>query len=1016
LAGEDLTEEEKTRLNRQIYAFGYEAQSKISKASVLLIGLKGLGVEIAKNVILAGVGSFGVCDDGKAELGDLGSQFFLTPDDIGQPRAAASVQKLAELNKYCRVHAVAESDLEQELKNYNLVCVTGATVAEQVRLNELCRATGVKFISGDICGVMAAAFIDFGVEHIVTDVDGEREKKALIVSVTQDQKGVVTCHEDNRHNLSDGDWVTFLEVEGMTELNESDPRQVRVVSPFVFTIEDTTGYSAYTGQGGYFIQVKVPQRFSFQSLQSSLDSKAPVIVADYGLSLGLHCLYLALSNFRTENGHLPRPDSVADNDQMFALATAVAEEYKTQLDEVRTRKLARCACASISPMAAFLGGILGQEVLKGCSGKFTPIQQHFYFDAEQVLSDDIKIDFKEYAPVGTRYDHQIAVIGQTLHTKLQSLNYFLIGAGAIGCEMLKNWALMGVATGTGGQITVTDMDVIETSNLSRQFLFREADVQQLKSSSAARAVLRINSTMNITTAAHRVGPEREDVYDDVFWEGLDAAVTALDNVQARVYVDKKCVFHGKPMIDSGTLGTKGNTQCVIPYMCEPYGSSRDPPEEGIPVCTLKNFPNKIEHTIAWARDRFEGSFANTPQEALNYLTKDDYLTELAKQPNTEKTNIETVLDCLVNNKPANFTDCVAWARLQFQNDYSNTIRQLLAVYPEDKKDPETGARFWSGQKRAPTSLTFDADDDVCMNYIVAAANLRAFNFGIEKCVDREVIRVALAGVEIPEFQPSSDVKIAANDEELKKMQQEAAHADDHDEQVRKLTTQLPDRKIAQELKLTPVEFEKDDDTNFHMDFITACSNLRARNYKIKEESKHQTKFIAGKIIPAIATTTAMVTGLVCLELYKTLYGDKKVEDYRNSYANLAVCVFAFSEPFPPEYTTVQLGDGKEWKYSSWDRVDMKGPLTLQQFMDHFETQYGLTLDTLTYQNHILVSSFSNPKKLAKLKKKDMMKVLTKSMGDEFVSPELSVFLIFEGVGLSANGEAVVLPTIRYQFR
>lgn len=143
---------------------------------------------------------------------------------------------------------------------------------------------------------------------------------------------------------------------------------------------------------------------------------------------------------------------------------------------------------------------------------------------------------------------------------------------------------------------------------------------------------------------------------------------------------------------------------------------------------------------------------------------------------------------------------------------------------------------------------------------------------------------------------------------------------------------------------------------------------------------------------------------------------KKVEDYRNSYANLAVCVFAFSEPFPPEYTTVQLGDGKEWKYSSWDRVDMKGPLTLQQFMDHFETQYGLTLDTLTYQNHILVSSFSNPKKLAKLKKKDMMKVLTKSMGDEFVSPELSVFLIFEGVGLSANGEAVVLPTIRYQFR
>lgn len=70
--------------------------------------------------------------------------------------------------------------------------------------------------------------------------------------------------------------------------------------------------------------------------------------------------------------------------------------------------------------------------------------------------------------------------------------------------------------------------------------------------------------------------------------------------------------------------------------------------------------------------------------------------------------------------------------------------------------------------------------------------------------------------------------------------------------------------------VNPVDFEKDDDDNFHMDFIVAASNCRAENYDISPADRHKSKLIAGKIIPAIATTTSLVSGLVCLELLKVL--------------------------------------------------------------------------------------------------------------------------------------------------
>lgn len=94
-----------------------------------------------------------------------------------------------------------------------------------------------------------------------------------------------------------------------------------------------------------------------------------------------------------------------------------------------------------------------------------------------------------------------------------------------------------------------------------------------------------------------------------------------------------------------------------------------------------------------------------------------------------------------------------------------------------------------------------------------------------------------------------------------------------------------------------MEFEKDDDSNGHIDFMTAVSNLRAQNYTIPGAPRHKIKIIAGKIIPAIATTTALIVGAVGIEVYKHLLG-KELTAVRNAFVNLALPMFVFGEPSP----------------------------------------------------------------------------------------------------------------------
>ncbi len=109
-------------------------------------------------------------------------------------------------------------------------------------------------------------------------------------------------------------------------------------------------------------------------------------------------------------------------------------------------------------------------------------------------------------------------------------------------------------------------------------------------------------------------PETEDVFTEDFWSKLTVVITALDNVEARKYVDEKCVFHSRPLLDSGTMGAKGSVQVVLPRMTQSYSDSDDPPPTSIPMCTERYFITKAEHALFWATLRFEFMFGTMAEK------------------------------------------------------------------------------------------------------------------------------------------------------------------------------------------------------------------------------------------------------------------------------------------------------------------------------------------------------------------------------------------------------------------
>ncbi|KAK3677898.1 E1 ubiquitin-activating protein uba2 [Recurvomyces mirabilis] len=419
-----------------------------------------------------------------------------------------------------------------------------------------------------------------------------------------------------------------------------------------------------------------------------------------------------------------------------------------------------------------------------------------------------------------RRDRGIAQsLGLPLTKRVKESRVLLVGAGGIGCEVLKNLVCCGFGSlpsnyGTNGTeesaanarkpgIVVIDLDTIDLSNLNRQFLFRKQHIKKPKAYVAKETASHFNPSVNIDAQHASIFDTK---YDVEFFEGFDLVFNALDNLAARRHVNKMCLAADVPLIESGTTGFNGQVQAIKKGATECYDCNPKPVQKSFPICTIRSTPSQPIHCIVWAKSYlFPELFGTSEEDSADVaVTEGDNAEEVAKLKE-EADALKTIRGIMGKSE---------FAQEVFNKVFHDDIERLRGM-----------TEMWQS-RRPPQSLKF------------------------------EELVAEIEGGDTTERGQSL-------------VMQDQATWSLHDN----LTVFsyslgiLSNRNQAGE---TVLEFDKDDKDT--LDFVTSAANLRSYIFGIPLHSEWEIKQMAGNIIPAIATSNALTASLCVLEAFKIMRG------------------------------------------------------------------------------------------------------------------------------------------------
>jgi ubiquitin-activating enzyme E1 len=875
----NIQTQDSLRYSRQSYAVGKDVMTKLSEAKVLVIGYNTLGQEIIKNIVLQGLNQIDICSN-KNPL----ENYQITGLYYPVSNTSIPLEEIRKLNPTIEINQIEHNQIlneEQEfnseqIKKYNMVIITNCTFEDGLTLNRICHKLSIPFIMTGCYGLTGFVFNDFGENFIVSDVDGEVYENLLIKSI---ENNLLTFKD--KHNLSDRDTLIIT-------TNDNKTHEILVLStetPFVIKLKNN--FELDKGEIKTIIKKKIPQTINFEMLKNNLETITAVLSdysVDFNRSNDLHELMKAYNKYLEEYGATPKAWSLSE----FDVFSSFIKDFNSKTQEFV--RLAKKFCftlrGDVLPFASIIGGVVGHEVIKALGHKYIPITQWYYLDYLELI-DNKEIDeygnetetkSRNYKITNSsnfnRYEGLINVFGKKLLEKIQSTAPFIVGSGAIGCEILKNLGMMGVKI-----MFISDPDYIEKSNLSRQFLFSDGDIRKSKAQTAANKIKIFNPDSEVLVFENKVCGDTETIFNDDFYSQVDILLNALDNIDARIYMDEQAIKYSIPLIDSGTTGSKGNVQVVIPYLTESYGSSKDPDEKtGIPICTIKSFPYKPEHTIQWARELFETEFGLIPSLIEKYR-------DIEKLTSTNDGDIKIFYSQIYKYVDFELTPYKYFNLLStifYENFYKNCI-DLINKY----KKPEFVDEL--GDKILPSILNTTSElPQLYQSFII-------YGFEIMNQMFKTDFKYKSSDIFYKQLNP---VIFNEGFEGLDNILVDMAF-----DSIIKIVNKIP--------KIFKVDFEKDDDSLGHVQFVTECANLRNEQYQIPKQDIYETRKIAGNIIPAMITTTSLISGFQILEYIKiikyyspnkhvSIDADSDIDIYKNRFVNLNTNYIDGINPVKPE--------------------------------------------------------------------------------------------------------------------